>query len=281
MSLITDSTTGSTETTDTTTLYGAIAYTVQDEDVLNPIAIFYFDIVKEHSISVQNQITDNWVENNTAIQDHIAHSPIEVTLSGLAGELVYKPAEMDNTAELLDTAKNNTTPGKFDKLRKLEVLLPQVSNLEQIARNAWDYGKATFDRYKGIIQSFKNSNNPMNAFYGESGENKETRLQKIYRQLLELRNVNAPMVVDTPYNRFTDMYIQSITLRQGEENYITDIEVSFKQLRFSTVTTTKADEKVMAQYNAWARAQEENHGTTQGKNKSMAAQLYDDRKKQD
>ena len=71
------------------------------------------------------------------------------------------------------------------------------------------------------------------------------------------------------------MYIESLSFVQGNENYIADIEITLKQINFAQVTTTKADEKVMAQYNAWARATEENNGTAQGKRKSIAASIYD------
>ena len=63
---------------------------------------------------------------------------------------------------------------------------------------------------------------------------------------------------------------QSLTLKQGNQLYVTDIEMTLKQLRFSNVTTTAADKNVMAQYNAYARAQVENNGIAQGINEDVS-----------
>lgn len=263
-----------TQTTDTT-LQGGIA-AIADQNTTSNIAVFYFDIVNEHSITVQNQITDNYVENNTAIQDHIAHSPIEITLSGLSGEKVFTPSSQA-VANLLDTAKQYTQPGVFDKLHSLELLLPPVSNLEQIAQNTAQLITSSVQRYIGIFDAVRygNTNNPLNTFNGLTGEAKNTRLEEIYAKVLALRTNNTEMIVDTPYKRFDRMYIQSISLRQGEENYVTDISITFKQLNFASTKTTAADQEVMAKCNAWARAKEENHGLTQGKKKSIGAQAFD------
>ena len=60
------------------------------------------------------------------------------------------------------------------------------------------------------------------------------------------------------------MAIQSITLHQGDQNYITDIELTLKQINFATTYTTKPDESVMAKYNAMQRTEEANHGKAPG-----------------
>ena len=77
------------------------------------------------------------------------------------------------------------------------------------------------------------------------------------------------LIVDTPYSSFGDMAIQSITLRQGNQNYITDIELTLKQINYAEVKTTKADSAVLAKYNEVARAEVENCGKAQGTNDSI------------
>lgn len=266
-------------TNDTNTLSGSILYEMNKEaDTLPTTTGYYFDIVKEHSINVQNQITDNYLENNTAVQDHIAQAPITVTLRGLIGEKVFTPADAAKTYdELLQEAQQATTPSAFDKLHSLEQLYPPISNLEQIAWNAYDRIKNNITHYGGIIASLVfNNNMPLDAYNGNlSANERQTKLQAIFSKLLVLRLNNSSFVVETPFKSFQDMYIESLSFVQGNENYIADIEITLKQINFAQVTTTKADEKVMAQYNAWARATEENNGTAQGKKKSIAASIYD------
>ena len=66
------------------------------------------------------------------------------------------------------------------------------------------------------------------------------------------------------------MAIQSITLRQGNENHITDVEMTLKQINYATTYTTKPDINRLAYYNALQRTDVENCGKAQGKNVSLS-----------
>lgn len=244
----------------TTTLQGGVAMTVDKQDAQTNFAGAYFSIINEHAINIQNQITDNWVENNTAVQDHIAHSPITVTLSGIIAELTYVPNDLDRNA-VADRVKKETKISPLDKLSRLPALLPPVSNAMQVAMNAYDYVDASINRYKGVWKSLVNSNQIDLPDY----VNPESPILKgIYQALIKLRNENASFTVETPFETFKNMYIQSISFRQGNENFVGDISITLKELRFTDVEMTKADEEVMAKYNAYARAKEQNNGKAQG-----------------
>ena len=240
-------------------LTGGVGVSAQDTDNnKNNKTGLYFDVIMEHSVSIQNQITDNYLENNTAIQDHIAKSPIVVSLRGLSGELVFTPPSKALTF-LYDTVnaplKSRFTNNRVatDKLTVIPALLPPVDNITQQAKNAVQYVESSVNRYKKIVevQNFKQ-------------EYRETRLAQIYNDLINLRNSNTLLIVDTPYSSFGDMAIQSITLRQGNQNYITDIELTLKQINYAEVKTTKADSAVLAKYNEVARSEVENCGKAQG-----------------
>lgn len=237
--------------------------TAADELLIKNQTGLYFDIINEHSVSIQNQITDNYIENNTAIQDHIAQNPTVISLRGLSGEVVYTPPV---TALNWMYSKANTAIQKTfnsgnmmantniltDKLTAIPALLPPVDNVTQMAKNAVQYVEASVDRYVKIVKNFT------------SDLDRQTRLEQIYNDLIALRAANVLMYVETPYAVFQDMAIQSITLHQGDQNYITDIELTLKQINFATTYTTKPDESVMAKYNAMQRTEEANHGKAQG-----------------
>ena len=237
-------------------LTGAVVKTAEDADPTE--AAYYFDVLMEHSISIQNQITDNYIENNTAIQDHIAQSPIIVSVRGLIGELVYKPPTkaldfLYNTVN--DPLKDSFKSGRVvsDKLLTIPALLPPVDNVTQIAKNAVQYVEASVNRYVKIAKNFL------------SDTTKITQLEKIYSKFMAFRTNNRELTVVTPFKTFGNMYIQSITFTQGNENYIADIQLTLKQINKAETNTTKPDEKVMAKYNAYARAEEANLGKAQGK----------------
>ena len=244
---------------------GAILTSAQNNpNTPENIISVYFDVMQEHSISLQNQITDNYIEDNTAIQDHIAQSPLVISLRGLSGEAVYKPPLQ--SLDWLYKETNTFIQNKFnagnpmantnlltDKLTIIPALLPPVDNITQMAKNAIQYVESSVNRYKKIIevQNFKN-------------EYREPRLRQIYNDLATLRKTNTLLIVETPYQSFGDMVIQSLTLTQGNENHITDISLTLKQIKFATTNTTKPDTSRMQWYNAVARAQEANHGKAQG-----------------
>lgn len=242
---------------------------VVSQDTMSDNIHLYFDIINEHSITIQNQITDNWLENNTAIQDHIAHSPITVTVSGLIGELIYVPPPTSYIEEkgmsylkkgwnkATGLIKNEKLRTGTNKLGELTVLLPPVSNAMQVARNASLYIEASIERYKKIFVPVED----------------RLRLEQVYSNLLTLRNNNRAFRVLTPFKELDNMYIQSLSFRQGNENYVGDISITLKELRFTDVEKTGVDEEVMAKYNAYARAKVQNNGKAQGKQVSNSA-LY-------
>lgn len=282
----------------------APATTVQNiKEINNEYATtWYFDVITDESIELTNQITDNFVENNTAIQDHIAQNPLIITISGISGEKVFKydPAVANQLlAEArLQAAKmgyginlNNLQADSFwdlvglgaqakelNKLSAISVLYPPVSNYMQVAMNAVELVDTAVSKYSNIYNSVKDiwnkeKNNDDDDVFGDFSDN-TTRLQSVYNKLSELRTNNTPLTATTPWGIFTNMYIQSVRLKQGNQLYVTDIEMSLKQLRFSNVTTTAADKNVMAQYNAYAKAKAENNGTAQG-NKTLLKEMTD------
>lgn len=222
---------------------------------------YYFDIINDHSITLQNNITDNYLENGTAVQDCIAHNPIVVSLRGLSGEVIYTPPQsaLDSIKGFIDTKLQETAPvlsqSVFNtgKLSSLGALLPSVDNVTQIAKNAIQYTEASYRRYEKVIKSFSGSI-----------EEKQTRLQKIYDNFVAIRASNTPLVVETPYTALNNMYIQSVTLRQDDRLFITDVELTLKQLGFADVETTKVDENTRAYYNSIATAKEVNCSKAQG-----------------
>lgn len=255
-------------------LTGAIIKQANKED--KPF-IAYFDIIQEHTISFRNSITDYYLEDNTAIQDHISHAPLTITLSGMRGELTYTPSDTDVAKELAKaksvTASRNLLT-QASKLRPLNMFLPPVSNAMALARNIATYVANSIARYDGIWKSWSNTNYGLNQYQGIGFSQTNTKLEEVCAKLRSLSANNTALIVETPYQSFQDMYIESVTLSQGENNYVTDIQVTLKQLRFAEVTTTKPDENVMSQYTAYQRVSDENNGKA-GNRKSELAKIWD------
>lgn len=244
-----------------------------------------FSVVNNHSASLNAQITDNYVESNFAIQDHIAFSPITVTLSGIVGENVLtSEAAIQQAQDELEQAKNRQRlSGNFfylpnylnegfsssmvtTKLGTIDALFPSVGNYTQMAVNAIEY---VYDAANSFLTNkWANANNAIldNARV-KSGE--PTALQKAYEQIKNTFYGRKPSKVYTPWATYEDMYIQSIEVSQDELNNIIDLTVTFKQLKFSKVEYSEVNEQVRASYCAASTAEEQNGG----KNRSMLLDL--------
>lgn len=81
--------------TDSPSIYAALSSTAKLALVLpngNPpagIAGFLFDVPEEQTFVLDSDITDHFVEDNTAIQDQVALRPEKVTLRGLVAEITF------------------------------------------------------------------------------------------------------------------------------------------------------------------------------------------------
>lgn len=236
----------------------------------------FFKTVTNDSISFQSQITDNWIENNTAIQDHIALSPVTISMKGLIGEKYYTSEDAQRNYEKA-LAQANLAPypaGSFDgiipgqienKLNAVSAYFPEVSNITQVALNVWDLHEAAFRKAENIAniligQSTGSLSDKMNFYSGSNTNLKESELKQIVESLKDYWLNRKALIVNTPFGDFDNMYIQSVTIQQGNTNAVGDIDITLKQLRFAQTLTTKADEKVLAKYNAYARAEEQNYG---------------------
>ena len=248
----------------------------------------FFHTVTDDTINFQSNITDNWVENNTAIQDHIAISPVTITMRGLIGEQVYfsKQAEDEYKSALMQANSVNSKDRilasfgdiyelKDDgKLTAISAYFPEVSNVTQMAQNMWDSHEASrkkAERIAKILTGQANNNLAikMNDYNGLNSNLTESKLKQLCEEIKDYWINRKSFVAQTPFGTFENMFIQSVTLHQGNVNFIGEVDVTLKQLRFAQTLTTKADEKVLAQYNAMARADEENYGKAGSENSAM------------
>lgn len=254
---------------------------------------YFFDVVNDDTVTYNAQITDNWIESNSAIQDHIALQPITITMRGLCGELVYdaKQAELDYKTELAQAKERNSQftilwkYGDFKgiddvdgKLVAIGRIAPPLSNITEMAQNNWELLNIQNQKASKIVDAFKNRNNKtmaqqMNNYNGLSTNARQSRLKQVGEEFKKAILGRKSFTVNTPFGTFENMYLQTVTLHQGEEDYIGDIDITLKQIRFAQTQTTKADEKTLSELNSLAQAQSEaqNNGNTQGVEKDTSA----------
>lgn len=241
--------------------------------------VYFFDVLTSHSVQISDNITDNWLENSTVVNDCIGLAPLTVTLSGMSGEKVFKDEFSDypfytGQDKLGLKFRNKYIP--TDKLRALTALYPPIDSVTQSVKNVVNTLTDNAKRYAQIYDDLFGVN-AQNNISETTKEQRQTRLQAIYEELSGLRFLRTAFIVETPYSTFEDMYIQSISFTQENVNHITDISVTLKQLNFSEVKTTAPDAKVLAVYNDNAKSQnkanEENLGKVQGDGASLFGKM--------
>lgn len=219
-----------------------------------------FDVIKNHSIQMNNNITDNWLENNTVVNDAIAVSPVVITLSGLSSEIVFKNEDVKILQKLYDGVDKlgDKFANKYvspNKLTALAALYPPVDNVTQTAKNIINSVSDNVERYVKIFKDI----------FGEKKDIEKTRLQSICDDLEAARVNRTEFTAQTPFGTFEQMYIQSVSLNQENINHTADISITLKRLNFSDVNTTAPDAKVLEVYNYTAKMQNDDNALNLGK----------------
>lgn len=185
---------------------------------LPPAILFHYE--GEQVVSLQSDITDHTVEDNTAIQDQIALRPEEITTHGFIGELNDVPPP------LLAQAKQIA-----EKLTLLSAYTPQLTLTAQLA-----YNQAFF-----LYSIARNAvNAAVSAWNSISGGETQTKQQIYYQQFYGYWKNRTLFTVQTPWAIFEDMAIKSLrAIQDADSSVITDFEITFKKIRFAQTITSQ------------------------------------------
>ena len=190
------------------------------------IAGFVFDVADDETIELDADITDHYVENGTAVQDHIALRPERVTVRGLVGE--YKH---------IVEGKQTTLQKATKKLTTLASYLPPLSDAASAIYKGLQ-GKNENASLSFLSGSLNNvTNTAMDLFKAYRNVNiPQTEQQKAFIFFEALRNNRSLFTIQTPFRYYTDMAVESIrTTQSGFSRDQSDFEVTFKKMRFVNV----------------------------------------------
>lgn len=184
---------------------------------LKPPPTFIFNYEGENKVTLDNEITDHYIEGNTALQDHIAQKPEIISTNGFIAEL------NDIAPAVLQPLKSAA-----DRLTTISGYLPGLSLSAQIA-----YNEAAF-----LYANAQNAANAATALWssigGGSNQN-QTKQQIAFQAWYGYRQANTLFTVQTPWGIFSDCAIQNITTVQDDTTQVvTEFSVIFKKMRFST-----------------------------------------------
>lgn len=195
---------------------------------LNPDS-FFFNYQGEDKIMLTSDITDHYIEDNTAIQDQISLRPLKITVHGFIGEL------NDVVPELLK-------PVKFaaDKLALLGAYTPELTEAALIAYNT------AYSLYQTTLNLANNAVQTWNTLSG--GAPIQNKQQAAFRKFYGYYNERRLFTVQTPWALFKDMAIESLNAIQGpEDKTISNFEIVFKKIKFASTTTIVSSNQPVGQ----------------------------------
>jgi hypothetical protein len=205
-----------------------IGYQPQNQDGLQPPTLL-FHYEAENTAQLQSDITDHFIEDNTAIQDQIALKPERITVHGFIGELndVF-PVGIPNNGQISAL------------LAPVDSFIPGFTAAGQAAINtafaAYQTAQAVQNAAVSVWGALSGGNGQtVIGSNGISAEGASQGLQQTVFQQFYLYWRNRTLFsIQTPWAVFTNMAIEELKATQDETTrMITDFYISFKMLRFS------------------------------------------------
>jgi hypothetical protein len=205
---------------------------------------FLFDIPESESLQLKAQITEHYVEDNSAMQDHISIAPISITLTGKIGELVLKK---NDAQAYIDSLLTTLSAASF--------LAP---NLSKSAQNyILEYQKLA----NATERALKQIDTIKKLFADGEQANKQ---QTAYKELSQMFKSRMLYKVETPWVILDNMAIESITFEQDETTKDqSTIAISLKQIQFAQSKTVKG--KISKGRQAMQKAPVADKGVARGK----------------
>lgn len=229
-------------------IYSEPAYlftnSTKDEKFGNILLFERFGSVRTNTLRYSSQITDHYMEDNVARQDHWGIAPDTYVLSGLIGEVLYTPPKK---------WKKAVEEKVGDYLAPLRMLSPTFDSYTSAAMSAVQYVENSFRRYEQMAR---------NAYNDFMGVDIQPNQQKI-AELLKTIQVNRLLVdIWTPYGEYKDMAIEQVSLSQNNSKFQSNIEIQLKKWRtFSTDTRDATAEEKKAYLAKVQKMQEQDSGT--------------------
>lgn len=180
-----------------------------------------FDYISDERVDVNSEITDHFTEENIYVQDHVAMKPIKLTMHGFVGDLAVTRKGLIATLSRLTGQVSSA----------LAVVQPYVGKYSK--GTASTMGKAVTETQSALNKIGKVMDMVSTISKLAPGIF-PTKCEKAYKELKGKRDAGFVFTVVTPFELFTDMLIETLSLTSPDNTRgWTDITVTMKQIRFT------------------------------------------------
>ncbi len=190
------------------------------------ISGFVFDGDGETQVTHSSVITDNVIEDNSVIHDHIATKPIKLKMVRYMGELALKEEN------ILQSIAGTIVPVLAPVAAFAPEMVSVTKNVTSVINGSKPMNMDALSTADDMYALFKN----LNPFASSK--------QQAYIYFKALAEKGIPVSVQTPFQYFQNMVIETITATETEDNEeVSNFTLEMKQLRYASVTTTGFDEE--------------------------------------
>jgi hypothetical protein len=188
-----------------------------------PPILFHYE--GEQDLTSETDITDHFIEDNTALQDNIAHKPIVVSTHGFIGELNNVPP-----------AALGVLQQAAQKLTSIGAYAPQLSETATLAYNeAFFLYQTATDAATALVSTWSSLSGGAQSVIGPNGLviGANQNLQQTYfQQFYYYQQNNVLFTIQTPWAVLQNMAIWKLRPVQDDvTDVITDFNVTFKMIR--------------------------------------------------
>lgn len=182
-----------------------------------------FGISESNSLAINSDITVHYTEENNTLNDHWAVQPLQYTLRGLIGEVVYTPPS--TFTNFVDTAVG-------DYLSPIGFLAPTFDTYTSSIINIGQQVEASLTRYIDIAKL------ALNNIKGTKTQ--ETNQQYVVNTLQNLVLNRQLVTIYTPYGEYSNMAIKTVNISQEKTKFQSSIEITLQQWRNAETITRQA-----------------------------------------
>lgn len=205
----------------------------------SPTLLFHYE--GDQSVHLQSDITDHYVEDNTARQDQIALRPEEISTHGFIGELNDVAPPILN---IVQAAANKLTSigGYLPTLSETALLAyNNAFQLYQVALSAANSAVSAWQSVTGLFGSTDGGESVIGS-NGITIQSNQTKQQVMFQQFYGYWRKRTLFTVQTPWAVFQNMAIKDlIAVQDSTTNAITDFGVTFKMIRTASTQISKFD----------------------------------------
>lgn len=211
-----------------------------------PPLLFHYE--GENQVELTSDITDHYVEDNTAIQDQIALRPEMVTTEGFIGELNDVVPKGLRTLKLIADKLTALTAYSPRLTSAAQLAYAQAFFLYQTAASVADSAVSAWSSIAGGVNGGQEVVPGSGVIQSTGPQNKQ---QVMFQQFYGYWRRRTLFTVQTPWAIFQNMAIQSITpVQSADTRQMTTFKVTFKIIR-----TAKTLRTISASFQGRAKAQ--------------------------